>query len=342
MHYLGWLYHNGLGVTQDYAKAREWFAKSAEKGYAKAMLYLGWFYQYGLGGVTKDYAKAREWFVKADNAGHKDAKEQIAEMDKLLAQNTNSASQTTASNKPQQASSSVFADFRERTNNLNIDMVAVRGGTFTMGCTAEQGSDCNDDEKPAHTVTVSDFYIGKYEVTQAQWVAVMGSNPSYHKGDNLPVGYVCWDDIQEFIRKLNSLTGKTYRLPTEAEWEFAARGGNKSAGYKYSGSNNIDNVAWYKNNSDDKTHAVGSKSPNELGIYDMTGNVYEWCRDWYDENYYSSSPQTNPKGANSGSACVLRGGSWSLNAQNCRVSYRDCYPPSTRDIDGGFRLCLVP
>jgi formylglycine-generating enzyme required for sulfatase activity len=243
--------------------------------------------------------------------------------------------------KPQQANSSVFTDFRETANNLNIDMVAVRGGTFTMGCTAEQGSDCEDDEKPAHTVTVSDFYIGKYEVTQAQWVAVMGSNPSYFIGDNhLPVERVSWDDLQEFIRKLNTLTGKTYRLPTEAEWEFAARGGNKSAGYKYSGSNNIDNVTWYDGNRGDKTHAVGSKSPNELGIYDMSGNVYEWCSDWYGD--YSSSSQTNPKGSSSGSNRVLRGGSWYTLAQYCRVSFRSPYTPSTRNINNGFRLCLVP
>jgi formylglycine-generating enzyme required for sulfatase activity len=223
---------------------------------------------------------------------------------------------------------------------LNIgdfDMVYVEGGTFTMGATSEQGSDAYSDERPTHSVTVSDFYIGKYEVTQAQWRAVMGSNPSYFTGDNLPVKQVSWDDIQEFITKLNTMTGKTFRLPTEAEWEYAARGGNKSKGYKYSGSNTLDNVAWYTNNSGGKTHPVGQKQPNELGLYDMSGNVWEWCQDWYGS--YSSSSQTNPTGPSSGSCRVLRGGSWDRNARRCRVSYRDGRTfPDYRSYDSGFRL----
>ena len=161
-----------------------------------------------------------------------------------------------------------------------IEMVFVKGGTFMMGATPEQGSDAGDGEKPVHSVTVSDFYIGKYEVTQAQWKAVMGKNPSHYKGENRPVERVSWYDIQKFIEKLNAKTGKRYRLPTEAEWEYAARGGNQSKGYKYSGSNDIGSVAWYTNNSGDRTHPVGQKQPNELGLYDMTGNVWEWCSDW--------------------------------------------------------------
>ena len=153
----------------------------------------------------------------------------------------------------------------------DIAMVYVSGGTFTMGATSEQGSDAYDWEKPAHSVTLSGYYIGKYEVTQELWKAVMGSNPSRFKGDNLPVEQVSWDDVQEFLRKLNAMTGKRYRLPTEAEWEFAARGGNSSRGYKYSGSNSLGSVAWYYDNSGSRTHAVGTKSPNELGIYDMSG-----------------------------------------------------------------------
>ncbi|HDP98542.1 MAG TPA: hypothetical protein ENN22_05075, partial [bacterium] len=155
------------------------------------------------------------------------------------------------------------------------DMVFVAGGTFMMG------SNEYDNEKPIHKVYVDDFYIGKYEVTQKQWFEIMGSNPSRFKGDNLPVERVSWNDVQEFIRKLNAKTGGNFRLPTEAEREYASRGGSRSAHFKYSGSNNVDNVAWYDNNSGRKTHPVGTKQPNELGLYDMSGNVWEWCSDWY-------------------------------------------------------------
>ena len=221
---------------------------------------------------------------------------------------------------------------------IDIPMVYVAGGTFTMGA-SDNDSEAYSNEKPAHRVTVSSFYIGKYEVTQAQWKAVMGSNPSRFNGDNLPVEQVDWDDVQEFIRKLNAQTGKTYRLPTEAEWEFAARGGNSSRGYKYSGSNDLNSVAWYHDNSGEKTHPVGTKQPNELGIYDMAGNVWEWCSDWYDSSYYSSAAQTNPKGPTSGSSRVLRGGSWDFSAWDCRVSYRAWYPDYWTP-DYGIRLVL--
>ena len=220
-----------------------------------------------------------------------------------------------------------------------FEMVFVEGGTFTMGATAEQGSDAYGDESPTHSVTLSSYYIGKYEVTQAQWRAVMGSNPSKFTGDNLPVECVSWNDIQEFITKLNQQTGKTFRLPTEAEWEYAARGGNKSKGYKYSGSNTIDDVAWYDNNSSSTTHPVGEKAPNELGIYDMSGNVWERCQDWY--RGYSSDSQTNPTGPTSGSARVLRGGSWGDSARKCRVSIRNYYSPDSRSSYIGFRLACA-
>ena len=220
-------------------------------------------------------------------------------------------------------------------------MIAVLGGTFTMGCTSEQGDDCLDWEIPSHPVAVSDFYIGKYEVTQAQWKIVMnGANPSYFKGDNLPVESVSWNDVQTFITKLNSMTGKKYRLPTEAEWEYAAREGASSKGYKYSGSNTIGNVAWHSENSSYTTHPVGTKSPNELGIYDMSGNVWECCSDW--QSYYSSSAQTNPQGPASGSYHVIRGGSWAHAAGTARVSGRGGYYPGDRGSDVGFRLaCSV-
>ena len=219
-----------------------------------------------------------------------------------------------------------------------IEMVLVEGGTFTMGATPEQGSDAYDDEMPAHKVTLDSFYIGKFPVTQRLWKAVMGSNPSDFKGDDLPVENVSWDDVQTFLRKLNAATGKSYRLPTEAEWEYAARGGNKSQGYKYAGSNDIDLVAWYSGNSGGHTHDVGTRFPNELGIYDMSGNVCEWCQDWYGS--YSSLPQTNPKGPNSGSLRVLRGDSWCSHARRCRVSNRDYRAPGHRIHFFGFRLAL--
>ena len=223
-------------------------------------------------------------------------------------------------------------------DGISIDMVRVEAGTFTMGATAEMKKP-GVDEKPTHRVTLTnDYYIGKYEVTQALWKAVMGNDSSYFKGDNLPVDQVSWDDCQEFISKLNRITGKMFRLPTEAEWEYAARGGNKSRGYQYSGSSNLSDVAWYSGNSGDVTHAVGTKQPNELGIYDMSGNVLEWCQDWYGK--YNRSSQVNPIGANSGSFRMYRGGSWSYLARSCRLSFRGSGTPGYRGISLGLRLVL--
>ena len=219
---------------------------------------------------------------------------------------------------------------------VTFTMVAVEGGAFMMGATSEQGSDAFSDGKPVHQVTLSSYYIGQTEVTQALWEAVMGNNPSRFKGDNKPVTNVNWDDCQDFVIKLNQLTGKRFRLPTEAEWEYACRGGKKSRGYKYSGSNTINDVAWYYGNSSGETHPVAIKSPNELGIYDMSGNVCEWCQDWKDS--YSSAAQTNPTGASSGSYRVGRGGSWYNSAEICRVFFRYSISPGYRTPDLGLRL----
>lgn len=224
-------------------------------------------------------------------------------------------------------------------NGVSFTMKYVEGGSFQMGCTSEQGSDAGDDEKPVHSVTLSDFWIGETEVTQALWKAVMGSNPSASKGDDLPVEEVSWNDCQEFIRKLNALTGKTFALPTEAQWEYAARGGNKSRHNKYAGSNSIGDVAWYTGNSGSSTHPVKGKQANELGLYDMSGNVWEWCEDWYGS--YSSSSQTNPTGPSSVSFRVFRGGSWFNFARYCRVSSRNSNTPGYRSRYLGFRLSLV-
>ena len=223
-------------------------------------------------------------------------------------------------------------------NGVSFEMVRVEGGTFRMGATAVQEGEAESDEKPVHSVTLSSYYIGKTEVTQALWQAVMGSNPSRFKGADLPVECVSWDDCQEFIRKLNALTGQHFRLPTEAEWEFACRGGNNSRGYKYSGSNNLGSVAWYDGNSGNKTHPVATKSSNELGIYDMSGNVWEWCADWYGD--YSSGAQTNPTGPLSGSSRVRRGGCWGSFARCCRSSDRGIIIPTDRFIYLGLRLAL--
>jgi formylglycine-generating enzyme required for sulfatase activity len=217
------------------------------------------------------------------------------------------------------------------------EMVFVEGGTFTMGSPDGVGYSW---ERPQHQVTLSNFNIGKFEVTQSQWKAVMGNNPSNFndKGDNFPIEQVSWDDIQEFLTQLNQLTGKNYRLPTEAEWEYAARGGKQTHNYNYSGSNTIDNVAWYRDNSGSSTHQVGTKQANELGIYDMSGNVWEWCSDWYGS--YTSEAQTNPAGPATGSDRVIRGGSWGNDASDCRVAFRYSSSPGFRSLMLGFRVVL--
>ncbi|MBW7874343.1 MAG: formylglycine-generating enzyme family protein, partial [Ignavibacteria bacterium] len=245
-----------------------------------------------------------------------------------------------------------------------MELVSVEGGTFRMG--SDEG---DSDEKPIHQVTLDSFLIGKYPVTQAQWESVMGNNRSEFKGSKLPVENIRWYDAVEFCNRLSelegldpyyiirereatgfwkSLMGSTeivvecsgnsngYRLPTEAEWEYAARGGNRTRNYKYSGSDNTGAVAWYDGNSGDKTHAVGLKQPNEIGIYDMSGNVYEWCWDWKGD--YTSPSQTNPKGPSSGEYRVLRGGCWYSVARNCRVANRGSSMPGFRNSSLGFRL----
>ncbi len=213
------------------------------------------------------------------------------------------------------------------------NMIPVEGGTFMMGrkTTSYEGS----DEKE-HQVTLSSYSIGKYQVTQEEWEAVMGDNPSEFKGAKLPVENVSWNQCQEFIKKINHITGKKFRLPTEAEWEYAARGGDKSRGYKFAGSDTIEDVAWYTNNSRSKTHKVGAKQPNELGLYDMSGNVWEWCQDWYGD--YDSSVLTNPAGSSSGSSRVSRGGSWCHYAGSCCVLFRGLNSPGSRFNYLGFRL----
>lgn len=256
-----------------------------------------------------------------------------------------SSSTTVSISVSQSAASSGGTTQTITVNGVSFKMIAVEGGTFTMGATSEQGSDAYDDESPTHSVTLSSFSIGETEVTQALWEAVMGQTPtsegslwssSYGLGSNYPAYFVSWNDCQTFITKLNSLTGKTFRLPTEAEWEYAARGGNKSKGYKYAGSNTIGDVAWYTDNSGSTTHNVATKAANELGLYDMSGNVEEWCQDWYGD--YSSGSQTNPTGPSTGSSRVFRGGSCFSYARFCRVSLRDYCTPDYGYSRPGLRL----
>ena len=220
------------------------------------------------------------------------------------------------------------------------NMVFVPGGTYTMGCKLDRPNECREEENPRHLVTVNSFKISKHEITQAQWRAVMGTNPSYNKGCvSCPVENVSWHDTKRFLSEFNKQTGKRFRLPTEAEWEFAAMGGNKSNGYFYSGSNYIKNVAWCGDeNSKWRTHIVGQLDPNELGLYDMTGNVREWCSDWYGENYYRSSPKSNPRGPGSGLFRVVRGGSMYHGFFGYRVTSRLWENPVNRSRFVGFRL----
>lgn len=219
---------------------------------------------------------------------------------------------------------------------INPQMVFVKGGDFQMG-----SNNGKADERPVHTVTLKDYYIGKYEVTQSLWKQIMGTETT-PKTDcpDCAVFDISFEDIQSFLTKLNAATGKHYRLPTEAEWEYAAAGGKESKGYKYSGSNNLDEVAWYAANADMKTHPVGLKKPNELGLYDMSGNVWELCSDWYQKSFYKNCPKENPEYTNKTSFRVVRGGSWRSGEQRCQVRARNRDIHDHHISNGGFRLVM--
>ena len=223
-------------------------------------------------------------------------------------------------------------------DKVSFKMIRVEGGSFLMG-SHDNDSDAFVDEKPQHEVTLSDYYIGETQVTQALWKAVTEMNPLHFKGDNMPVVWVSWKGCQDFIKKLNTKTGRTFRLPTEAEWEFAARGGNKSRGYRYAGSDDINEVAWYDGNSGDETHPVMQKKANELGLYDMSGNVWEWCQDR--NGKYGGGKATNPEGSSKGSGRIVRGGGWRNDARRCRLACRGYRRPDFCTSNLGFRLVLV-
>ena len=275
------------------------------------------------GSLSKTIAKREAKQSKLQSAKAKDeARRSAATARQQAADNQKIAAQNAETQKEMDAINALF------------EMVYVEGGKFAMGAT-----DGAQDAAPIHDVVVSDFYMSKYEITQAQWRAIMNEKPSCFKGDDyLPVENVSWDKVQKFIAKLNQKSGKTYRLPTEAEWEYAARGGRKSNGYKCSGSNNVDEVAWYYKNGGRKTHKVGQKQPNELGLYDMTGNVMEWCQDRYAG--YDSAMQTTPTGPNDGSDRVARGGAYVTFENNLRLTNRESALPNSAFNFIGFRLVL--
>jgi formylglycine-generating enzyme required for sulfatase activity len=228
------------------------------------------------------------------------------------------------------------------TNSIGMEFVLIPAGSFTMG--ADQNfEEANYDETPQHRVTISKpFYLGKYEVTIGEWVAVMGNNPSKFKGQSNPVEQVSWDDAQVFIHRLNQKEGHNrYRLPTEAEWDYAARAGSTGAYCFGNDAGQLEMYAWYDDNSWE-THPVGQKQPNAWSLYDMHGNVFEWVQDWYSDTYYRSSPSSDPAGPSSGSARVNRGGGWDDNAGDCRSAYRDRSSPAYRNVYLGFRLALSP
>ena len=280
-----------------------------------------------------------------------------AEVAKSLLGITTSGSNTSSyrgsfNNSTPSYNSSANQNFTEDAWGINMKMIWVEGGEFMMGCTSEQ-SDCNDNEKNVRRVTVDGFYIGMLEVTQSQWEKVMGTSVSqqWNKansswslrgvGPDYPMYYVSWEEADEFCRLLSNKTGRTYTLPTEAQWEYAARGGKKADGTKYAGSNMIDAVAWYYENSSSSTHPCGTKRANALGIYDMSGNVWEWCKDWYSSSY-TSYDTNNPTGPLSGSSRVFRGGAWSNVASYCRVAVRNYFSPGNRTCGLGFRVVLLP
>ena len=262
---------------------------------------------------------------------------------------TTTYSQTGYASQPAPAANQ---DFTETAWDINMKMIWVEGGDFLMGCTSEQGGDCGSDEQNVRRVTVDGFYIGMLEVTQSQWEKVVGTSiyqqkskangsNTYGVGPDYPMYYGSWDEAMEFCRLLSNKTGRTYTLPTEAQWEYAARGGNKNESAKYAGSNMIDAVAWYTDNSGGSTHIVGSKRANALGIYDMSGNVWEWCKDWYASSYVSYDTN-NPTGPSSGSNRENRGGGWGSTASYCRVADRSNLSPGYRYHCLGFRVVLLP
>ncbi len=323
MHELSVCYRMGTGVAKDLDKANYWLERAAQEGNPNAL-------------ATLELLDNKTSLTEAK-------RRELAAMEQRERERLLKAKEEQRLAEEQRRQEELKKQVKKQTftaNGVSFTMVEVQGGTFTMGATSEQGGDAFGDEKPIHNVALSSYFIGETEVTQALWQAMMGKNPSKFKGNNNPVEQVSWDDCQEFLSRLNRITGERFRLPTEAEWEYAARGGNKSRGYKYSGNDNIYDVAWFEKNSNNESHPVATKLPNELGLYDMSGNVSEWCSDWYGSDYYANQSQTNPTGPGSGSYRIYRGGRWSFDARFCRVSNRGSQIPNYRSSVLGLRLAL--
>ena len=274
----------------------------------------------------------------------------LAACEKLAAELVGKRVQSSISNNSIN-SYNVNQNFTETAWGINMKMIWVEGGDFLMGCTSEQGN-CESDEQNVRRVTVDGFYIGMLEVTQSQWEKVVGTSiyqqrskantsNTFGVGPDYPMYHVSWNEAMEFCRLLSNKTGKTYTLPTEAQWEYAARGGNKNEGTKYAGSHMIDDVAWYYDNSGGSSQIVGSKRANALGIYDMSGNVFEWCKDWYADSYVSYDTN-NPVGPSSGTYRVCRGGSWNSALYIYRVANRHFFNSGRRGYDLGFRVVCIP
>ncbi|MCM1531296.1 MAG: formylglycine-generating enzyme family protein [Bacteroides sp.] len=241
-------------------------------------------------------------------------------------------------------------NYTETAFGMNLQMVYVAGGEFEMGSTVEQDVEAASNEAPVRTVSLDPYYIGKFEITQSQWEAVMGTTireqmeltgweELYGEGIDYPMYYVNWQEAKAFCDSLSKKTGKRYALPTEAQWEYAAKGGQKSEGYKYSGGDNIEEVAWYEENSEETTHPVGLKKANELGIFDMSGNVREWCSDWYD--IYDEADTENPQGPELSEVRVERSGSFGSDARRCRSTDRRSFKPTYRSFYLGFRVVQI-
>lgn len=343
---LGGCYYNGEGVTRDLNMAAYWYRKAAEQNQHEAQCALGNCYFNGEG-VAKDWQQAVQWYLRAAIAGLPEAQYNLAECYyyghgvKKAYSRAASYYYEAAEQGMADAQSKLNVLISEMTKNtrtytvkgVSFKMVPVKGGTFLMGA-IDKDEDAYDQEKPSHLVTLSDFSIGQTEVTQELWQAVMGSNPSYHKGPKRPVECVSWNDCQEFINKLNSLTGRNFRFPTEAEWEYAA----SAADYHY---NYESALSWTSYDSNDETHDVATKVPNEFGIYDMIGNVFEWCRDSYLN--YSPESQTDPVGWDPWGfnwERVIRGGSFCTPQRRCRITYRNGEKYNASSSNFGFRLAL--
>ncbi|MDR4510014.1 MAG: SUMF1/EgtB/PvdO family nonheme iron enzyme [Candidatus Brocadiaceae bacterium] len=349
---LGVLYEEGIGIVQNYVQAHMWYNISSSLGYVKARKARDAI----AGKMTKEQvAKAQEyalnWKPSQDSktlAGGEKEEGKIFGNNRETEKNGDIAGVKALlkldvdSKKKDQNEISGLLSGNSTEAFKDMEFVFIKGGCFDMGDVFEEGG---VDESPVHRVCVDDFYMGKTEVTQKQWIDVMGYNPSRFKGGNdLPVERVSWNKVQEFIKILNQKAGVSFRLPTETEWEYAARNGGKKE--KWAGTSSeseLGEYAWHRGNSNARTHPAGEKMPNGLGLYDMTGNVWEWCSDWYDKGYYKNSPGNNPKGPLNGSFRVIRGGSWLSRSSRLRTMYRGSYSPNSKKYSNiGFRLVRTP